>query len=392
MANEQTTTKATKMPDTSVKLPEAVVRAAARAAELSEQQRTNKNSGSMAIVDINSSTPPIAEHASQTPKPQATTNPEPVQTPKPQATTNPEPVQTPREQPTSVVTSKSYSESDFKAMQGRFERAQQENKALADRVNEMQRLLATITPSNTNQVGRGDTSFSPVAPRKYITSKDEQEWSSELVDMARRAAREVTEDALAPVHGEMMQVRQSLGNVHNNITHNAQQQIYQDLQREVPDWETQNSDEGFKHWLNQIDPLSGQQRLILLNNAYNTGHASGVVAAFKGYKAEQAALGPAQTQGSRPGNGTESSGSGNATYSQGNPVTTPAVDLASLAAPGRARPGQIQASPDKPLITGAEITQFYADVTRGKYAGRDDEYRLIESQIQEALRDGRVRR
>jgi hypothetical protein len=388
MTTEQTVTKVTKTPDTSVKLPDAVVRAAARAAELSEQQR--ERTTSMAIVDVNSPTPPVARVPdSWSPAPTTVTPTPTTVTPTP-TTVTPTP---------SSVPNRAYSESDFKAMQGRFERSQQENRSLAKRVDEMQRLLATITPNvptDQSQVGRGDVSFSnpPPAtpPRKYITPKDEQEWSTELIDMARRAAKEVAEAELAPVRGEMIQVRQSLGNVQTNIAHTAQSQIYQDLAQEIPDWETQNNDEGFKHWLTQIDPLSGVQRVTLLSNAFNTGQASRVVAAFKGYRAELAALGPAQTQRSRPGNGVESREGENATYSQGNPTTTPAVDLTSLAAPGRARPGQIQSSPDKPIITGAEIAQFYADVTRGRYAGRDDEYRQIEAQIQEAMRDGRIRR
>ena len=372
MANEQTVTRTTKTPDPGVKLPEAVVRAAARAAELSEQQKTRSaagNTAQMSFVDINSPLPPIA----------------PTPTPAPAAPT-----------PT-----KTYSESEFRAMVGRFEKAQQDNQNLIKRVNEMQRLLATVgsVDPRTTGAGRGDVTFTPpTAPRKYITPKDEQEWSAEFIDVARRAAKEVVEDEVASIRGEVTQVRQSLGSVQQNIVMDAQQNVWSELNKEVPDWATQNEDSGFKNWLGQIDPLSGMQRQTLLMDAFNNGQASRVVAAFKGYKAELAASGPAQTGRSSSGNGAESPGGQNATDSRSNPATTPTIDLTSLAAPGRARSGQVQSSPDKPIITGAEIAQFYSDVTRGRYADPEGkrpysaEYYQIEAQIQDAMREGRVRR
>ena len=377
MANEQATTKTTKQPDNSVVLPEAVRRAAARATELSAQQKARETSGAngsratMVFADVDATNPPVPDAATTAPTPSVTTSTAPI----------------------APTTPKSYSESEFRAMVGRFEKAEQEKLNLIKRNTEYQRLLATlqVPPSDSNPaIRQGDTNPTFV-PRKYITDKDSQEWTPELVDMARRAAKEVAEAEIAAIRGDIHQVRTSLGNVQTNIVNDARQNLYTELSKEVPDWEIQNNDEGFKSWLNQIDPLSGMQRFTLLNNAFNNGQASRVVAAFKGYKAELAALGPAQTQRSQSGNGAESSGGGDAIHSQSNPATTPTVDLTSLAAPGRARPGQTQASPDKPIITRAEIKEFYTDVTRGRYLGRENEIHAIEMQIQEASREGRIR-
>lgn len=356
-----------KSPDQSVKLPEAVVRAAARSAELVEQQRTgsDKQSSGMVFADVNSPTPPTP----QDPSSAAVT---------PSASANNQQTQ-----------GKTYSESEYRAMLGRLEKSQREQQDLIRRVNEQQRLLATV--------GQGDTQFNnPVnpavyTPKKYVTPEEEKEWTTELLDVVRKAAREVAEAELAPVRGEVQQVRNAVGGVQSNIVANARTQLYEELAREVPDWEVLNNDDGFKAWVSQLDPLSGNQRLALLQDAYNKGQATRVIAAFKGYK-EQATSSPVQARGSQPGNGAENAGGRSATNPRSNSANAPAVDLAALAAPGRARSGQQTASPDKPIVTGAEISQFYADVTRGKYAGRDEEYALIERQIQEALAEGRVRR
>jgi hypothetical protein len=394
MAGEQVTTKPTRTPDPGVKLPEAVRLAAARANELAEQQRTGQQQGGqkssvqMSFADVNSPTPPIPERPTN---PLLTSKqPAPAPAPAPQ----PQPQLQNNSQGNGAQPKQNYSESEFRAMVGRFEKSQKENENLVQRVNEMQRLLATVGTPPNNQVGRGDVTFNVPQPRKYITPQDEKEWSVELIDMARRAAKEVAEAELAPVRGEIGQVRNSLGNVQNHFVMDGRQEVWNTLAREFgPDWDdTINKDPGFNQWLGQIDPMTGLQRKNILEHAFNNGEASRVVATFKRYQAELAASGPVQTGRSSSGNGAESLESSNATYSRGNPATTPTVDLASLAAPGRARPGQTQAPPDKPIITGAEIAQFYSDVTKGKYKGHEELQAQVEAQISEASREGRIRR
>ena len=103
---------------------------------------------------------------------------------------------------------------------------------------------------------------------------------------------------------------------------------------------------------------------------------------FRRFLTDQASYGPANG-GPQPGNGALTAGS----Y-----VTTPQVDLLSLAAPGRAKVGQTQVTPDKPTFTVAEIKQFYTDSANGKYAGREQEYNNIQQEIFAAGREGRVAR
>lgn len=366
---QQMTTPQNKTPiDTGVKMPEAVMRGAARAAELVEQQRTGK----MAVVDINSSSPPIAP-VTPTPTP-SDVEIHPI---------------TPRDNK-----ERHYSQQDFDAMQGRWQKSEQEKRDLANRVMETQRLLATLQTAPS--VGRGDVQFQTPVSRKLIRDEEVKEYSPEFFDMIGRRAREVAEPEVAALRQEIEQLKRSVGGVQQNVVLTAQQKMYDELTKELPDWEQQNSDPAFYNdWLGQIDPLSGVPRKALLKNAFETGQTSRVIAAFKSYKAEQATSSPAQTGRSSPGNGAESPGSSShlasAGNSRSNPATTPAVDLTALAAPGRARSGQTDTSPDKPIVERAEIAQFFADVTKGKYTGRDAEKDAIEKLIFEAQREGRIR-
>lgn len=373
MVDTATSSVPTKQPDTSVKLPRAVQEAAARATELSEKFRT---AGSMAITDIRSGEIPVVD-VKPTSGP-TTMAPTPSGGAGGAAT---------------VAPSKTYTEQDFKSMQGRFERSQQENKQLADRLNELQRIAAYVqAPTQPGPI-------TPISTLKLITDKEREEYG-DVIEVMRKAAREVADPEIAALKAEVSNLRQGVGAAQQHVAMTATERVYQELHKEVPDWESYNNpdgehNQGFMTWLNQIDPLSGTQRKSLLTNAFNTGQASRVVAAFKGYKAELAALDPAQVQGSRSGNGALRSdgNSGNASpdNSRSNGATTPTVDLTALAAPGRARSGQVPTSPDKPIITRDEITNFYSEVTRGKWTGREKEKDAIEKQIFEAHREGRIR-
>lgn len=120
--------------------------------------------------------------------------------------------------------------------------------------------------------------------------------------------------------------------------------------------------------------FSGAIRHELLTAAYEQNNAPRVLAFFKGFLSEEAALAP---------------------NSQGEPdrgVTPEKIPLESLAAPGRAKTAAAPGAPaEKPTFTRAEIATFYADCARGKFRGRDAERNRIEAQIFEAEREGRIR-
>jgi len=276
-------------------------------------------------------------------------------------------------------------------MQGRFERAQQDNQQLLRRISEMNNLLAYMNAPTPQQ---GNISIPP-AVQKLITDKEENEYGKELIDIIRRGAQEVVGPEISALRAENERLQRTLGGVQHAGVLTARQQFYQELKREIPDYEEIQATPEFDDWIKQIEPMSGNQRWAILRNAFEQGSASRAISAFKSYKAEQAALSPAQDRSSRSGNGAESFHEGgdpaNRRNSGSNPATTPTVDLMNLAAPGRARSAAANPAPsDKPIVLGSEITQFYKDKALGRYAGREDEVRLIERQIQEALRDGRI--
>jgi hypothetical protein len=146
------------------------------------------------------------------------------------------------------------------------------------------------------------------------------------------------------------------------------------LDAQVPNWRELNSNSEFLSWLNLPDAYSGAIRKELLTAAYNRSDANRVAAFFKGFISDEAATNPAS-------------------YSQPDHVAPRSnkVSLETLAAPGRAKTAAASAPAEKPIFTRAHITEFYSDVRRGKYAGKEAEKDRIEKDIFAAQREGRIR-
>jgi hypothetical protein len=155
--------------------------------------------------------------------------------------------------------------------------------------------------------------------------------------------------------------------------------MYNDLAKEVPNWDTINNSPQFAAWLDQIDPISHKARREFLNIAHNSNLTGQVVDIFRSFLSTLAPSNPVGN-GAAVGNGTG-----------GNSVVSPQqFDLLQLAAPGRAKTGQTTVPPEKPIFNAADIPKFYQDKTQGKYAGREAEADAIERAMIEAGKDGRI--
>jgi len=370
------------MADTSgVKLPAAVVAAAKRSEEIAAQIKQQRDSGQLTHVEpfvppppppynptIDSSTPPSADGEGDW-------------------------------------------EHQFKSMKGRYEAAEARIRNQASNISELQRLIAmgpvnappapTAVPQSVPQPrspslngatpASGDVRFGggqPFTPPKFVTEKETQEYGQELLDIMGRRTMEIVApefmklgDVVNRLVSENTQLKQQMSGMRNVVSHDATGRFYDSLDKELPDWEQTNNDPQFLHWLSQVDPYSGRVRKDLLTEAHSRKEASRVLSFIKGFRAERAAVSPVEDLQPTRANG----GGSNA------PPPSPTIELQSLAAPGRAKSGQPPTPPDNPFFTHAQVSQFYADVTKGKYEGRDAEKTALEQQIFSAAKEGRVR-
>jgi hypothetical protein len=177
----------------------------------------------------------------------------------------------------------------------------------------------------------------------FLTQDDVNNYGTELVDFAQRAAAH----CLAP---HLMSLEQQNAELQARLAKESRHRLDSQVEQAVPNYREIDRDPNWHRWLLGYDVLSGEVRQRLLNAAIQRGDSSSVVAFFKAYQRE--------------------SGSTHA---------------ASPASGGRGR-----SSGNKPIYTRAQVAQLYAAHQKGLFAGRESEWARQEHDIIAAGREGRI--
>jgi hypothetical protein len=206
----------------------------------------------------------------------------------------------------------------------------------------------------------------------YLTAADEQNYGNELLDLTQRAALQVVQPKLMELEAQNAELRRRQAQDQRRV-------LDQQVEIAVPDFREIDRNPRWHRWLLGVDVLSGRVRQTLLNEAISAGAAPRVISFFKGFKQEEAATGHIETgPSSQPA------------YAPRDP----AVNLASLASPGRARSatgGETSLPPEKPYYTRAQIAQLYRQHQKGAYVGREADWHRLELDIIAAGNEGRIR-
>jgi|SRR5262249_51605468 len=112
----------------------------------------------------------------------------------------------------------------------------------------------------------------------YLTDKDLQDYGSDVLDLAQRAARH----ALEP---EIQRLNEQNANLARHLGIERQRNLYAALDRELPNWREIDSDPSWIGWLHGIHALSGLPRQRWLDDALARGDVHRVVALFRDYLA-----------------------------------------------------------------------------------------------------------
>lgn len=255
------------------------------------------------------------------------------------------------------------------AFEGRFNQAKKDLGDLqAQYFNEVAQQRQAAPPPPPPQQRRAP----PPPPKQFITPEDAQNYGTDFLDVSQRAAMQ----AVAPFLDQLRQENQDLRARH---ARDSRAILDSQVAAAVPDFMEIDRNPRWHNWLLGIDTLSGRMRQQLLNEAISAGNAPRVVAFFNGFRAEEARAG--QTHQPSPSPAPQ-------------PPRAAAVDIATLASPGRARTassGETAAAPAKPVYTRPQITQLYEQHRRGAYIGREAEWTALERDIFAAQHDGRIR-
>ncbi len=263
-------------------------------------------------------------------------------------------------------------EQAYKSMKGRYDKSQEQIRSLETSVSQnggevmaLQGVVQRLQQQLNQLAGQQP------APRanngRLITAEDEKDYGADFIDVVRRAAREISEP-------HVQQLQAKVAELEGEIGKNTYQGVLDQLDRTVPQWRQVNEHPRFLSWLKLRDPYSGAMRHQMLSQAFEAADAPRVIAFFKGFLTDEATTAPQEP-----------------TPQPAPQARQPAMQLDSLAAPGRARTAPTTLAADKPAFTVADIRKFYEDVRKGYYAGRESDKTSIEHQIFAAQREGRVR-
>ena len=182
----------------------------------------------------------------------------------------------------------------------------------------------------------------------YLTQQDVQDYGTDLVDFARRAAA----DALAPT---LAQLGQQNAQLQQQVARTARQALDQRVESAIPNYREIDRDPAWHQFLLTVDPLSGRVRQVLLNDAIAASDAARVISFFHMFQRENRG-----SEGGSESHGNRRTASSHATSS------------------------------GLPTYTRAQIKQLYEAHRQGAYAGREAEWARQEVDIIRASREGRI--
>jgi hypothetical protein len=254
----------------------------------------------------------------------------------------------------------------------RYVRMQGQWNAAQKTIGEMQEQMTQLGTELMHAQQRSPQAKPRQPQQTYLTDQDVENYGSELIDVTQRAALQAVQPQLAAVEAQNAELQRRLAI-------EARRRLDQAVEVSVPNYKEIDRNPRWHRWLLGIDVLSGRVRQQLLNEAIAQASAPRVISFFNGFLREEVATGniePAPTS-RQPAAPRES-----------------AITLASLAAPGRARPatgGDTAMPTDKPIYSRAQIASLYRAHQKGAYVGREVEWQRQDADIIAAGREGRIR-
>lgn len=216
----------------------------------------------------------------------------------------------------------------------------------------------------------------PAPPPQLLTDKEREEFGAEMLDVMGRRAKETISPELAELRAHVALLERQITGTVQQTAQTARQAMLTQLDTALPEWRQINVQPEFKAWLALQDPLFGVSRQSGLLQAYERNDTARVLKFFESFVSELAAQDPAPHPAPAPA----------------APPAPPKPGLESLAAPGRARTSaQPNAPAEKQIITTADVNAFYDAVRKGFYNGREAEKNALEQELFAAQREGRVR-
>lgn len=284
-------------------------------------------------------------------------NPEPVEQP---AASEPEPKQPDGEQPDPDAKEPDWKQK-FLTLEGKYKA---ELPRLYDQIRDQDRQIGALQ-SQIQELSQKPPE-PQVAPQADALPGDveqklqefEEEYGPEQLDALRLIAQSMVGSAQNQWSRELESTVKPLK---AELAQTKTERFWEDLERFVSDWSAINDNPAFHEWLGEYDPMAGMTRQNALETAQSNLDARRVIGVFNEFKRQQA---PAKAGKEQQDNRRKDS-------------------LERQVAPGRSKG---QTLPDEqPKYTVADWTALQDDARRGRYTGREAEFRQKEAEIHAAI-------
>lgn len=264
----------------------------------------------------------------------------------------------------------------WRSLQGIYQATSLKAQAAEQRAQQLEQLIATMQASPSHQNAQ--------QPSGFLTEDDLTSYGEDLVGMARRAAKEEIREVMGAIEalrveiGQLRSVVPMVNRVMATQQLTAEEKFFADLGRLVPDYEQINANANFRSWLLAPDPLTMITRQTYLEDAQRSGDVGRVANIFTAWKELSGHASPA----------------GGAAAPTPTPQTASATqrELLKQVVPGKTVAAVTPVTQQARTWSPQDIAQFYDEVRRGVYRGREQERASLEHDIFLAQREGRIAR
>ena len=185
----------------------------------------------------------------------------------------------------------------------------------------------------------------------------------EMEDAVRYIVKEEATKLVKDLVGNKVgEVDTKLNNLEAATVKNAGNIFYDNLAAKVPTWAVINENADFLKWLEDIEPYTGYKKMDLLQDAVAKLDVIRTAKFFTDFITESKAV-----------------------------PKPPAAPGKFEAPPKPVGGGNPPIPSDEGYVTSGEITKFYNDVAVGKYKNREVDRVAMESKINKALAEGKIR-
>jgi hypothetical protein len=276
---------------------------------------------------------------------------------------------------------------EARTWKGRHNKTAEEQKALADKVAELEAKLREATRKPEPEI-------------KELTAEELDAYGADLLDVAKRftmpAVKELLEAALAPLRDRIADLERGVGNAQSYVAKTEWDRFLERLDARVPGWREVDTTEAFANWLDEEDQFFGLPRRVGLVKATEARDDVRVAKVFEAFFDQTKARSGRSRTAKRVGDSMAGTESGNVlTTAQTEPEPPPSLE--AFAAPGRPAPSQAGSPPpragEKRIWTMAEVNLYYRARAKGEHPHSRDPAAAsrMDEEIALANMEGRIR-